>query len=134
MVDLPALNTPQFGWVKSRLKNQPQPVPPIFQPEVAARAIYYAAHHPRRQFFVGTPTVLAPDWTPVECAKLLETCLHAKDVLPEADSFAARWKALGRTGADLVRLLRTLFNEVSLSPWTGRRASSPASKPGTPAR
>ena len=59
MVDLPALNTPQFGWVKSRLKNQPQPVPPIFQPEVAARAIYYAAHHPRRQFFVGTPTVLA---------------------------------------------------------------------------
>lgn len=59
MVNMPALNTPQFGWVKSRLAHKAQPVPPIFQPEVAARAIYYAAHHPRRQFFVGTPTVAA---------------------------------------------------------------------------
>lgn len=59
MVDMPALNTPQFGWVKSRLKHKAQPVPPIFQPEVAAQAIYYAAQHPRRQFFVGSPTVAA---------------------------------------------------------------------------
>lgn len=59
MVDMPALNTPQFGWVKSRLKRKAQPVPPIFQPEIASQAIYHAAHHPRRQFFVGTPTVLA---------------------------------------------------------------------------
>ena len=59
MVDLPALNTPQFSWVKSRLNNIPQPVPPIFQPEVAAQAIYYASQHPRRQFFVGSPTVFA---------------------------------------------------------------------------
>src|SRR2546430_10171381 len=44
MVQLPALNTPQFGWVKSRLPRKAQPVPPIFQPEVAAKAIYYAAH------------------------------------------------------------------------------------------
>src|SRR5207248_5059996 len=43
-VHLPALNTPQFDWVKSRLPYKPQPVPPIFQPEVAARAIYWAAH------------------------------------------------------------------------------------------
>ncbi|HEY6969183.1 MAG TPA: SDR family oxidoreductase [Candidatus Angelobacter sp.] len=59
MVDMPALNTTQFSWVKSRLKNKPQPVPPIFQPEVAAQAIYYASRHPRRQIFVGSPTVLA---------------------------------------------------------------------------
>jgi short-subunit dehydrogenase len=59
MVDMPALNTPQFSWVKSRLRNKPQPVPPIFQPEVAAQAIYYASQHSRRQFFVGSPTVLA---------------------------------------------------------------------------
>lgn len=59
MVDMPALNTPQFGWVKSRLRYKAQPVPPIFQPEIAAQAIYYAAHHPRRQFLVGSPTVLA---------------------------------------------------------------------------
>lgn len=49
MVQMPALNTPQFGWVKSRLPRKAQPVPPIYQPEVAARAIYYAAHHPRRR-------------------------------------------------------------------------------------
>jgi len=53
MVQMPALNTPQFGWVKSRLKRKAQPVPPIFQPEVAARALYHAAHHPRREFYVG---------------------------------------------------------------------------------
>src|SRR5437764_15160552 len=46
MLQMPALNTPQFGWVKSRLAHKAQPVPPIFQPEVAAEAIYFAAHNP----------------------------------------------------------------------------------------
>ena len=59
MVQMPALNTPQFGWVKSRLPRKAQPVPPIFQPEVAARAIYHAAHHPRREYYVGHSTVQA---------------------------------------------------------------------------
>jgi short-subunit dehydrogenase len=59
MVQMPALNTPQFSWVKSRLPRKPQPVPPIFQPEVAAAAIDYAAHHRRREIYVGWPTVKA---------------------------------------------------------------------------
>jgi NAD(P)-dependent dehydrogenase (short-subunit alcohol dehydrogenase family) len=59
MVQLPALNTPQFSWVKSRLPREPQPVPPIFQPEVAARAIHYAAYARRREISVGWPTVQA---------------------------------------------------------------------------
>ncbi|PYL59487.1 MAG: short-chain dehydrogenase [Verrucomicrobia bacterium] len=59
MVQMPALNTPQFGWVKSRLPRKAQPVPPIFQPEVAAEAIYFAAHNPRREFYVGMPSVKA---------------------------------------------------------------------------
>ncbi|HJS73500.1 MAG TPA: SDR family oxidoreductase, partial [Vicinamibacteria bacterium] len=59
MVQLPALNTPQFDWVKSRLPRRAQPVPPIFQPEVAARAIHWAAHHRRRELYVGWPTVKA---------------------------------------------------------------------------
>jgi short-subunit dehydrogenase len=59
MVQMPALNTPQFRWVKSRLKHKAQPVPPIFQPEVGARAIYYAAHDERREIYVGWPTVEA---------------------------------------------------------------------------
>jgi NAD(P)-dependent dehydrogenase (short-subunit alcohol dehydrogenase family) len=57
MVQLPALNTPQFGWVKSRLSRKAQPVPPIFQPEIAAEAIYFAGHNPRREFYVGAPSV-----------------------------------------------------------------------------
>jgi NADP-dependent 3-hydroxy acid dehydrogenase YdfG len=59
MVQLPALNTPQFDWVRSRLPRRAQPVPPIFQPEVAAEGIYYAAQHPRREVRVGWPTVKA---------------------------------------------------------------------------
>ncbi len=56
-VHLPAVNTPQFGWVRSRLPEHPQPVPPIYQPEVAARAILWASAHPRREVHVGLPTV-----------------------------------------------------------------------------
>ena len=59
MVQMPALNTPQFGWVKSRLEYKAQPVPPIFQPEVGAKAIYWAAHHNRREIYAGWPTVEA---------------------------------------------------------------------------
>jgi NAD(P)-dependent dehydrogenase (short-subunit alcohol dehydrogenase family) len=59
MVQMPALNTPQFGWVKSRLPYKAQPVPPIYQPEVAAAAIVWAAHHPWREWYVGMSTVRA---------------------------------------------------------------------------
>jgi len=61
MVHLPATNTPQFDWSRSRMPRRAQPVPPIYQPEVAARAIYYAAHHYRREWNVGwiTDVVLA---------------------------------------------------------------------------
>jgi NAD(P)-dependent dehydrogenase (short-subunit alcohol dehydrogenase family) len=58
IVQLPAVNTPQFSWVLSRLPNHPQPVPPIYQPEVAARAVVFAADHPqRKQYWVGASTV-----------------------------------------------------------------------------
>ena len=59
MVQLPAMNTPQFSWVKSRLPRKPQPVPPIYQPEIGAEAILFAAHHDRREMYVGYPTVEA---------------------------------------------------------------------------
>ncbi|MBV9310987.1 MAG: SDR family oxidoreductase [Solirubrobacterales bacterium] len=57
MVQLPGLNTPQFDHCLSRMPRHPQPVKPIFQPEVAARAIYWAAHHRRAQLYVGFPTL-----------------------------------------------------------------------------
>ena len=56
MVQMPALNTPQFEWVKSRLPHRAQPVPPVFQPDIAARAIVYAARHPTRVYYVAYPT------------------------------------------------------------------------------
>ncbi|GAB3437196.1 SDR family oxidoreductase [Phycicoccus ginsengisoli] len=57
MVQMPAVNTPQFSWVLSRLPRHAQPVPPIYQPEVAAKAVVHAAHHPRRrEYWVGGST------------------------------------------------------------------------------
>jgi hypothetical protein len=56
-VHLPAINTPQFRWVKSRLEKKSQPVPPIFQPEVAVEGILFAIDHARRELWVGWPTV-----------------------------------------------------------------------------
>ncbi len=58
MVQMPALNTPQFTWSKSRMPRKAQPVPPIYQPEVAADAIVWAAHHYRREWFVGGSTAV----------------------------------------------------------------------------
>lgn len=59
MVQMPAVNTPQFSWVLSRLPRHPQPVPPIYQPEVAADAVLYAGDHPqRREYWVGATTAL----------------------------------------------------------------------------
>ncbi|MFD5793013.1 SDR family oxidoreductase [Streptomyces diastatochromogenes] len=62
IAQMPAVNTPQFSWVRSRLPRHPQPVPPIYQPEVAARGVLHAADHPRRkQYYVGA-TTLATIW------------------------------------------------------------------------
>jgi len=55
VVHLPAVNTPQFGWVKARMTRKPRPVPPVYDPAVAAEAIVWAAHHRRREMLVGTP-------------------------------------------------------------------------------
>jgi short-subunit dehydrogenase len=57
MVQLPAINTPQFSWVRTRLPRHPQPVPPIYQPEVAATAVLWAADHGKREANVGSATL-----------------------------------------------------------------------------
>ncbi len=56
MVQLPAMNTTQFGWVLSKLPNKPKPMGKVYQPEVAARAIVFAAANKRREVWVGYPT------------------------------------------------------------------------------
>jgi hypothetical protein len=58
-LQLPAVNTPQFSWIKCRMPRHPQPVPPIYQPEVIARAAYWAAHHRRRELWIGWSAVKA---------------------------------------------------------------------------
>ncbi|MEO7143473.1 MAG: SDR family oxidoreductase [Bryobacteraceae bacterium] len=75
VVNLPAMNTPQFSWCRTRLPRHPQPVPPIFQPEVAARAIVWAASHRRREVYVGWPTIKA---------------IYAQEIVP---SYADRYLA-----------------------------------------
>ncbi|MBV9267661.1 MAG: SDR family oxidoreductase [Acidobacteriaceae bacterium] len=79
-VHLPAMNTPQFNWCRTKLPRHPQPVPPIFEPEVAAEAVYFAAHHRRREIFVGWPTAKA---------------IYGQDIAP---GFADRY--LGKNGYD----------------------------------
>ena len=59
MVQLPGLNTPQFNWCRSKLPEHPKPVPPIYQPEIAGEAVHWAAHHRRRELWVGYSTVQA---------------------------------------------------------------------------
>lgn len=58
MVQLPAVNTPQFTWGRNKMPRKAQPVPPIYQPEVVASAVYWAAHHRKRQLYVGGSTVI----------------------------------------------------------------------------
>ena len=58
MIQLPGVNTTQFTWGRTKLPKQTMPVPPIYQPEIAADAIHHAAHHRRRQIYVGIPTVM----------------------------------------------------------------------------
>lgn len=77
VVQMPAVNTPQFSWVRSKLPNHPQPVPPIYQPEVAARGVLYAADHPRRkQYWVGATTAA--------------TLIAQKFLAPALDRYLAR--------------------------------------------
>src|SRR5690606_5631658 len=75
-VHLAAFNTPQFDWARTTLKRKPQPLPPVFQPEVAARAIVWSAGQRRRELFVGFPaakTVLGNKLAPALADHILET-------------------------------------------------------------
>jgi NAD(P)-dependent dehydrogenase (short-subunit alcohol dehydrogenase family) len=96
MVQLPGLNTPQFSWNLSRMPRHPMPVPPVFQPELPARAIAYLAEHPRRNMWVGVSTactILGERVAP----KLLDLYLGRSGVKSQ------------QTGKDLPRLGSNLF-------------------------
>ncbi|HWB86710.1 MAG TPA: SDR family oxidoreductase [Bryobacteraceae bacterium] len=80
MVQLPAMNTPQFSWCRSKMPRHPKPVPPIYPPEVAAERIVWASHRKRREVFVGRPTVVA---------------IEANKIVPGVADYY-----LGRTGFD----------------------------------
>jgi NAD(P)-dependent dehydrogenase (short-subunit alcohol dehydrogenase family) len=84
MVQMPALNTPQFDWMLCRLPRRPQPVPPIYQPEIAARAVVHQADHPRREMWVGISTVRAIIGTTV-APGLLDRYLGWKGLASQQD-------------------------------------------------
>jgi short-subunit dehydrogenase len=91
MVQMPGMNTPQFDWCRTRMPRHPQPVPPIYNPEVAARAVYWAAHRRRREVYVGLPTVASIIGT-----KLLPGLLD---------------RYLGRTGYDAQQTTRPIDSQ-----------------------
>ncbi len=74
MVQLPGVNTPQFDWMKTDLPCKPKPASPPYQPEIAAQAIHYAAHHRRKQIMVGWPTMEAI-WGDAFASSLLDRYL-----------------------------------------------------------
>jgi hypothetical protein len=59
MIELPAVNTPQFDWARTHMRQQPRPVPPVVQPEVIAQAVFRAALHPRQEYWIGVSTIKA---------------------------------------------------------------------------
>lgn len=88
MVQMPALNTPQFDWGKNHMPMRPQPVPPIFQPETAAKAIFWAVHHKRREVYVGWPSLKAI-WANKFIPGLLDRYLARTGYSGQQDSQAA---------------------------------------------
>jgi hypothetical protein len=76
---MPGVNTPQFDWIRAKLPGQPRPVGKVYQPEVAARAIYAAAHDTRKEMLVGLPTVEAV-WGNKVASSLLDDYLAATGI------------------------------------------------------
>lgn len=107
VVQMPAVNTPQFSWVRSRLSGHPQPVPPIYQPEVAARAVLFAADHPgRKQYYVGAST-LATVWANRFVPALLDRYLartgyasQQREDLPPETVRGNLWRPLDQAPGD----------------------------------
>ena len=96
MVQLPAVNTPQFGWCRSKLPDHPQPVPPIYQPEVPAEAVYWAAHHRRREVFCGGSTDRG-DPGQQDCARQSWIDTSREPDTSRSRSPACPWSRTGRT-------------------------------------
>ncbi len=97
MVHMPAMNTVQFSWVKSHLPHHPQPVPPIYQPEIGARAVRHAAEHAHRRVWVGLPTV--------------GTVLGNRTIAPLLDRY------LGRTGYKAQQSPKDDMPEIGFNLW-----------------
>lgn len=104
MVQLPAVNTPQFSWCRTKLPDHPMPVPPIYQPEVPAEAVYWAAHHRRREVFCGgsaAAVIFANKLAPGIADRYLARTGYQSQQMPDdpVDSWAAR-QSLRAAAAD----------------------------------
>ncbi len=115
MVHLPAVNTPQFDWARTHMERQPRPVAPVFEPEVAAAAIYKAAHEYRREYWLGRSTI---------------TAIVANAILPGlADFYLARTAVSGQSAKRKVagdrrdNLLKPVHDRHRMRGSFGREAS-----------
>ena len=126
MVQLPAINTPQFSWGRTRLPEHPMPVPPIFQPEVAARAVYWSATHRRRELIVGTPSLKAIRGTQI--APALADVISPATAIALSRSRASRSRPVDRTTCSN-RCLQSRRRTAVSTPRLVRPASSCGSPP-----
>lgn len=146
MVQMPALDTPQFDWARNHMPRRPQPVPPIFAPETAARAIVWAAAHRRREVYVAMPTLqaiwlnkLVPGLLDRLLARMGYEAQQASEPAnpgqpdnlwrPVAGDFAARGRFGSRERSGRIQLWLTLHRAgilggtaLALLCWAARRA------------
>jgi NAD(P)-dependent dehydrogenase (short-subunit alcohol dehydrogenase family) len=140
VVQMPAVNTPQFSWVRSRLPNHPQPVPPIYQPEVAARSVVYAADHPRRrEYWVGgstAATILANRVAPALLDRYLARTGYGSQQTAEAaspdrpDNLLLPADGVGGHDYGAHGIFGDRSHRRSLQAWLSRRAALAAAGAG----
>ena len=135
MVQMPALNTPQFDWARNKMPRRPQPVPPIFQPEVAAEAIVFAAYARRREVWVGGSTVKAiigNKLAPGLLDRYLARSGYSGQLTPEpADRGGARTICSSRSPATMARMAASTGGRAAAAPRSGRCVTAACSSPAS---
>ena len=139
MVQLPAVNTPQFRWCVNKMDEMPQPVPPIFQPEIIAEALHRASLHPRREIYLGFPAIEAILGTQV-APGLADRCLRTgyRGQLTAEPNHHHRRTCSRRSPAITALTARSTIARDretcsrASHPCSARRACAPASRSGWP--
>ena len=131
VVQMPAVNTPQFSWVRSKLPRHPQPVPPIYEPEVAARGVLYAADHPRRGSTGWAPALPRPSWPTSSCPGCSTGTWPGPATTHSRRTSRSRWgvpitcgrPSTGRTGGITARTASSMTGPMAAASSCGWRST-----------